>query len=560
MTALVNVLKSRLEILALNVRLGLEPGSEAFQKLSKSAAGAVKAVCEGVRLVSTTELEVLLRLIAESALGESERDELRDLFNQKLDSSLGASNGVSKMNLTTVECPENYFTEAEWREILLNEKTSVHAKLTFLCTRWSRLGLAHPTEICAKNIASLGMLTERDEVARGPSGVLHVRAFKKMLRDFAAKEPLAPEVKVPAEFPSNVAMVKDSFAQWYKHAFGDSDPVQCPADIMVLVKRMQGRVACRSSKLGCSALSTSKPPMRSNFAMQQACNLAMAMGGQQDPSLPGLVIFGADRGVASQGSPGSTMVLPRQGSPGSRMVLPGTAGAQTLATFPVAKPPSKEMLALPAPDQAAPDSKDQNLPGQPLHPAPKQGAPNLASHVAQMQAILQGSKKGVKRKLAGAGLGDEDSDGEGSSTEGEVGAKAQGATQAKKKNVRGKACSAQHVKGKVCSNKGKGSNAKSKTQTKQGGGSVKQAGRRLCAQGAKQGVCSVKGSLKYPGTKTRKPMIVGKSKIYFNSPFMFRVKRHFLDKKDKAFSYKGCPPQHAWRNVVDFLKSCNPGL
>ena len=118
--------------------------------------------------------------------------------------------------------------------------------------------------------------------------------------------------------------------------------------------------------------------------------------------------------------------------------------------------------------------------------------------------------------------------------------------------MRGKACSAQHVKGKVCSNKGKGSNAKSKTQTKQGGGSVKQAGRRLCAQGAKQGVCSVKGSLKYPGTQTRKPMIVGKSKVYFNSPFMFRVKRHFLDKTDKAFSYKWSTPQHAWRNAVIF--------
>ena len=482
MTALVNVLKSRLEILALNVRLGLEPGSEAFQKLSKAAAGAVKAVCAGVRQVSATELEVLLRLIAESALGESERDELRDLFNQKLDSSLGASNGVSKMNLTTVECPENYFTEAEWREILLNEKTSVHAKLTFLCTRWSRLGLAHPTEICAKNIASLGMLTERDEVARGPSGVLHVRTFKKMLRDFAAKEPLAPEVQVPAEFPSNVAMVKDSFAQWYKHAFGDSDPVQCPADIMVLVKRMQGRVACRSSKLGCSALSTSRQPMPSNLAMQQACNLAMAMGGQQDPSLPGLVIFGADRGVASQGSPGSTMVLPRQGSPGSRMVLPGTAGAQTLVTFPVAKPPSTEMLALPAPDQAATDSKDQNLPGQPLHPAPKQGAPNLASHVAQMQAILQGSKKGVKRKLAGAGLGDEDSDGEGSSTEGEVGAKAQGATQAKKKKREG-----QGVQRPTCEGQGVQQQGEREQRQEQ---DPDQAGRRLCETSRAEALCA----------------------------------------------------------------------
>ena len=122
MTSLVHVLNTMLEIPALNVRLGLGPGSQAFQKLSKSTAGAVKAVCAGARLASTTEFEVLLRLIAESALGESERDELRDLFNQKLDSSLGASNGVSKMNLTTVECPENYFTEAEWREILLNGK------------------------------------------------------------------------------------------------------------------------------------------------------------------------------------------------------------------------------------------------------------------------------------------------------------------------------------------------------------------------------------------------------------------------------------------------------
>ena len=84
MSAIVNYLKSRMEILILNAKTGMGTNSQQYEGLSKDAVNAIKQVCLGVKGVSEKELTELLQTITDAPLNAQYRDELRDLFNQKL--------------------------------------------------------------------------------------------------------------------------------------------------------------------------------------------------------------------------------------------------------------------------------------------------------------------------------------------------------------------------------------------------------------------------------------------------------------------------------------------
>ena len=86
--------------------------------------------------------------------------------------------------LTKVDFPENYIRQVDW-EKLMDSHSDVGCKLVHLCNFWANLGLQHPTEKSAKDIAALAALTEHELVIAGPMGVHYVRTFKKHLREFA---------------------------------------------------------------------------------------------------------------------------------------------------------------------------------------------------------------------------------------------------------------------------------------------------------------------------------------------------------------------------------------
>ena len=106
MSVIVNYLKQRVEILNLNIKTGIDIASEEYGKLCKDAVSAIKQVCNGVRGVSPQELTDLLSTITEAPLTGQLRDELRDLFNQKLSNK--PSHFSTRCLLTKVELPENY--------------------------------------------------------------------------------------------------------------------------------------------------------------------------------------------------------------------------------------------------------------------------------------------------------------------------------------------------------------------------------------------------------------------------------------------------------------------
>ena len=103
------------------------------------------------------ELADLLDAVAKAPLKAEHRDELRDLFNQKLNNDPSLS--LAKSDTTKVDFPENYMRQEDWDK-LLDSSVDVTSKLLYLATLWASLGLMHPTERSANNIAAVGVPTE----------------------------------------------------------------------------------------------------------------------------------------------------------------------------------------------------------------------------------------------------------------------------------------------------------------------------------------------------------------------------------------------------------------
>ena len=480
-----------MEILVLNAKSGMDTTSSYYAELSKDAVCAIRQVCLGVKGITPPELAELLRCIADAPLHEQLRGELRDLFNQKLCNDPSVS--LHRSTLTKVDFPENYFRQVDWDK-LMDSKEDVNCKLVHLAKFWANLGLEHPTEKSAKNIAALAVLTEQDVVIAGPLGVHYLRTFKKQLKEFAVKLRAdnmcsqAPEVCT-----GSVGQLQQSFPQWYSNAYSqDNPPVGCPPHVLLNVKNMQANMGCRSSKTGCDQLGKMKQCNMSK-ALQMFANMQMQRNQMQvEQPLPGLVLFprrqpsADDLGQGTQGLPGF-LALP----PPAATEWPGVPASHTPATTALPLPAPTGTLALPAPPVI------QGMPGP-------QNA--VAKHVAALQKIL------AQGKLT---KNDEDSGGEGEACDGEL-----SQPPPKKKKLMKRPAAA--VQGKSPSDEPSSSS-----------------------------------SLDFPGIGHRPPLIYGKSKVYFPKD-SFRLMQQIGDRCDVKFNYKSKDPKEVWKMVAKRLTELNP--
>ena len=149
MSVVVNYLKSRMGILILNAHTGMDTNSQEYEELSNDAVKAIKQLCMGVKGVSPQELTELLQAISEAPLNGQWRDELRNLFNQKLSNDPNIA--LASSACTKVEFPEQYLRKEDW-DTLMDSGVDVNSKLLHLATLWANLGLMHPTETSAKTL------------------------------------------------------------------------------------------------------------------------------------------------------------------------------------------------------------------------------------------------------------------------------------------------------------------------------------------------------------------------------------------------------------------------
>ncbi len=358
-----------MEILILNARTHMETTSTQYENLSKEAVHAIRQVCLGVKGITPHELAELLKAIADAPLDEKFRSELRDLFNEKLSNDPSICLRSSTCN--KVDFPENYLRKQDWDQ-LMDSGADVNSKLCCLANLWANLGLDHPTEKSARNIAALGVLTEQEVVIAGPMGVQHLRTFKRLLKDFAVKVRATTMFSnAPEVYTGVVDQLQQSFPQWYNNVYSESNPVGCPPHLQLNVKRMQATMGCRSSKTGCVQLGKASDAM--SKAMQMFIGMQMTSQQQREAPIPGLVVYGRQRSGDNQGQESQGLLaLP---APASALTLPSPATT--------ALPAPAETLALPAPTCTAASS--QGLPGS-------QHA--VGKHVAALQAILaQGKQK-----------------------------------------------------------------------------------------------------------------------------------------------------------------------
>ena len=365
MSVIVNYLKSRIEILVLNAKTGMDTTSQEYDQLCQEALLSIKQVCLGVKGVSPQELTELLEAITLVPMSGEIREELRVLFNQKLSTDPNVS--CTRCGCTKVDFPENYLRQEDWDK-LLDQGVDVNSKLVHLATFWSELGLEHPTEVSAKNIAALGVLTEADMMIAGPVGLQHLRTFKKLLKDFAVRLRAFKMISnSPGVFTGFVDQLQRTFPMWYNQVYTeDKPPVGCPLHVKTLVKKMQAMMGCRSTRTGCGQIGAMRTPGPMMNAMQMLmCSQQRSQNVQHEQTIPGLVVF--PKGQAQSSGPG----LPGQ----LALPAPGPDPAQPA-------PQAADALVMPAPLDTAAGS--QGLPGS-------KGA--VAQHVAALQGILAKRKK-----------------------------------------------------------------------------------------------------------------------------------------------------------------------
>ena len=505
MSVIVNYLKSRMEILFLNEKTGMDTTSQLYENLCKEAVIAVKQVCMGVRGVSPQELADLLDAVAKAPLKAEHRDELRDLFNQKLNNDPSLS--LAKSDTTKVDFPENYMRQEDWDK-LLDCSVDVTSKLLYLATLWASLGLMHPTERSAKNIAALGVLTEAELVILGPLGVQHLRTFKKFLKDCVAKIKASHMLSnPPGVYTGYVGELQRSFPEWYSNVYKEaSPPVGCPPHLLGIVKKMQASMGCMSSKAGGSTLGSLRGTGSMGAALQALLNMQKASQVQSEQPLPGLVMFpGKSMG---QGLPGSLPLPGLQPPQGMDQGLPGPLAPPLDPTAAPAQPTG--ILALPAPPGPAAGSKELSGKGS-----------GLGQHVDAMQAIL------AKRKHA--------------TIDGEDGASAMDAhattPSAKVQPPLAKTPPKEQPPGKT---------APKKLTRK---ASLK---RPAAAPMASSSV-----SLDFPGTSSRAPLVYGNSKVYFCKT-QFRLMEQMGDRVDVSYSFKVKDPKEVWKVLAKRLRELNP--
>ena len=251
---------------------------------------------------------------------------------------------LHRPTLTKVDFPENYLRQVDWGK-LMDSHSDVTCKLVHLCNFWANLGLQHPTEKSAKDIAALAVLTDQEVVIAGPMGVHYLRTFKKHLKEFALSlRAVNMCSQAPEVYTGVVSQLQQRFPEWYSKAYSqDSPPVGCPPHVLLSIKTMQANMGCRSSKTGCDLLGRSRLCNMSQ-TMQLFGNMQTQRSMQTQPMeqpLPGLVVFPRRQPYCEgpQGLPG-LLALP----PPVAAELPGVA-----ATTALPLPAAIETLALPAP-------------------------------------------------------------------------------------------------------------------------------------------------------------------------------------------------------------------
>ena len=192
----------------------------------------------------------------------------------------------------------------------------------------------------------MGVLKEQEVVIAGPMGVQHLRTFKNMLKEFAAKVRAASMISnAPGVYTGFVDQLQQTFPQWYNNVYSESNPpVGCPQHLLLTVKKMQMSMGCRSSKTGCQL---GKASDSMSMAMQMLLNMQSNSQQQMENPIPGLVVYpprrlqsGNSLGLEGQGLPGlqaplasaPLALLPPPGSavPGPTETLPASIGALAL--------------------------------------------------------------------------------------------------------------------------------------------------------------------------------------------------------------------------------------
>ena len=158
---------------------------------------------------------------------------------------------LHRPTLTKVDFPEKNLRQVGWDK-LMDSHSDVTCKLVHLCIFWASLGLQHPTEKSAKDIAALAVLTEQEVVIAGPMGVHYLRTSKKHLKEFALSlRAVNMCSQAPEVYTGVVAQLQQSFPEWYSKAYSqDNPPVGCPPHVLLSIKKCRPTWAAGRAKQG----------------------------------------------------------------------------------------------------------------------------------------------------------------------------------------------------------------------------------------------------------------------------------------------------------------------
>ena len=130
MMAFVQYVRSRVEVIALNVAAGVDPDSVECRQLSEAAAQGITQVAAGVRNLTAGELQEILTVLNSSHPQPDDKEIVRTLCNSKLDEQAVRKHDIKES--------ENYLTQGAW-DFSTDSRAQCNQKIMFLAEYFNHL-------------------------------------------------------------------------------------------------------------------------------------------------------------------------------------------------------------------------------------------------------------------------------------------------------------------------------------------------------------------------------------------------------------------------------------
>ena len=251
MSAIINLVRARAELLRLNLKSGLLVDSSEYQRISGDATAVIAMQIGNVSKLNCEQSAEILKLCTEDSLFTQDQiDRVRNVVNAKLDQVAGKSNasGTTYQRIADPETwlPHDLFsTVTEPNTMKMEEWSHKVFRISTLAAFFGAGGLLHPEEYTSRDIVSVALLDVPDAVIVH-AGVQLVQRFKTLVKD-VARSHTAKNGTVPPKYTTPDDL-RSEHPKWHASMYAHGKVPGVNAVDVVRLASVRNTLGCRNTK------------------------------------------------------------------------------------------------------------------------------------------------------------------------------------------------------------------------------------------------------------------------------------------------------------------------